>query len=469
MFTQNSLNLAQIISKDIESRGLNLKVKTDSPLFDILQYVPLPDNSVTLESHELSKTIIKNTISIEEEGKVGYDFAMDETVKDLAPKLSRFISIMKNQINPFIVSLSEKVIAELAKLKQSDLYGINIVEAVFPDILTNNEFIAIVDQRKDETSLNELIPLRPLLPELSPAEVRAMVNSFPGLTRDLLSFIGNSDIDYNVYNGIFRHEYSKDGNIAYIFNKHPNALGNSVIGLILGLILVNDPPEGTTGTLDEYYNALEKIISQAALGVHNYISSIERAAKAGILVTGKTNNTVTVNPILYKQWMENGGDVEVIYGMTLSKNIYETISEIEEKKEHFLNIWNQAKSSDQLDRSFTYVNKAKETYRKEFSIMLDDEVASNLPTIGNDSSISKEKFNQLIEYISVDDLQEIYTLTRKLVCRSRYPDLFVELFLEEIDKACSKKKDLHVKDGALLATIVYVASVIASSIEVTRL
>ena len=146
-----------------------------------------------------------------------------------------------------------------------------------------------------------------------------------------------------------------------------------------------------------------------------------------------------------------------------------TISEIEEKKEHFLNIWNQAKSSDQLDRSFTYVNKAKETYRKEFSIMLDDEVASNLPTIGNDSTISKEKFNQLIEYISVDDLQEIYTLTRKLVCRSRYPDLFVELFLEEIDKACSKKKDLHVKDGALLATIVYVASVIASSIEVTRL
>lgn len=467
MFTMNSLNLAQIISKDLDAKGLSLKVKPDSPLNNILQYVYTPHES--LESYDLSKAIINNTISIEEEGKVGYDFAMDETVKDLAPKLSHFVKVMKTVINPFIVSLGNRVVEELAKITDKDLYNISVTEVDFPDILTNNEFINLVSKRKDNEENDNLLPLRPLFPELSPNEVRQYLLNFPGFSRDLAVFLENSDIDYRVYNGVFRHEYSKTGNIAYIFNGHPDALYNSIISFVLGIAFAADVVEGCTGTLNEYYNGLDTIIGQAALGITKYINKLERGAQAKTLVMGKSGNSVKVNPLVYRSWMENGGDVEVLYGMMLSKNIYQSIDDINEKKESFLTAWQKARLDNQLESSSKYVTVAKNTFISEFERLLDEEVNSNVSFIGNDPDKAKETFRGLVEHITSEDTKEIYTLARKLVCRSRYPNLHVELFLESIDEVANKQEGIAINDAALLAMIKYVSVVIANGIEVSRL
>ena len=97
MLTEKHLNLASAIDNELNNKGLFLAINPDSPLTEIVPYVNTPyvRDLPSMEARDISKEIIKLTMSIEEEGQVGYDNAMDRVVNDLAPKLSDFLSLAR--------------------------------------------------------------------------------------------------------------------------------------------------------------------------------------------------------------------------------------------------------------------------------------------------------------------------------------------------------------------------------------
>lgn len=467
MLTEKHLNQAAAIDNTLKEKGLTLVLKNDSPLNEIVQYVETPytRDLPSMESRDLSKEIVKLTMSFEDEGQVAYDAAMDRVVADLAPKLADFIALAKEQVNPLIKKVTKGALNTTEAFGTTDiLNGIEVREGDLPDFLLDTSFINLVEEYRDKQFNNNPLPSKPVFPTMEPSAIRTLIANYPVVGTQVSEWLGESDVDYQAYNGVFRQQYQDKQNIGAIFNHDVNALKNSVVIFILSNVFIQDMPQGVLGTLSEYNTTLSILRSQSALGIRNYLDKLERSAKAGILISSRTEKAINVNPILYREWIEKGGDVETIYGLSLRKDPYETIDDINGNKDKLLKTWNDYKEKNLSVNSVMYLNKVKESLLINFVTALSE--ADKDFGVDNDTAI--KTFKELLEHVGSKDLEDIPNLAVKLVCRSKYPQSEVEVFISGINDAANDEHGLNANEGALISLIKYVGLWVSSTISIEK-
>lgn len=468
MLTEKHLNLASAIDNELNNKGLFLAINPDSPLTEIVPYVNTPyvRDLPSMEARDVSKEIIKLTMSIEEEGQVGYDNAMDRVVNDLAPKLSDFLSLAREQINPLIKRLSDAIRETVNTFGENDvLNGLEVKETTLPDFLLDTSFINLVQESKDRIFSNEPTPPKPQWPDLAPEDVRSMIANYPVVGKSIVEWIGDSQLPHTVYNGIFRHHW-QDKNLGYICNYDTNALQNSVIAFVLSNIFTHEVLPGTAGSLQEYNSAVLTIKSQAALGIANYLEKLEKAAKDGILITSRTKKAINVNPLLYKEWISNGGNVDILYGLSLQNSPYSSIKEIEDNKNNLLTNWNSYKERNIHQHSSFLVNKVKEALLVHFTGILNDPDFDT--SFGTKDEEAIEIFKELVSHIGYSDMDDLAGLVVKLVCRAKYPKTNVEVFLMGINEAITSNGTMDINEAALISLIKYVGSWVSQGISIEK-
>lgn len=490
MITERILNLAYVINKPLARDNKTIALRPGSPLGPILQFVAIPDVHTVeaipaTEHYTLSKIIASGTrnISYEDENgdyRIAYDTAMDNAVKEYAPDLKRYVSVLRSIINPFIRELGERVSQDINSDKLST-EDITVEEAPLPDILRNSDFLELARRYADIAASDGPIPLRPTLPPLDETQIRALILTFKGFEQDISKWLADNgdDLDVKVYNDIFRHQIRHGGSMTEIFNRRGTESLNYAIGsFLIASALLTDPIEGAQSSLDEYNDGLALIRDQAALGICNYMKFIKVEAESGTLVREYSQESVVVNPLVFRKWVSEGGDVKALRALTLGKvkgfKNRITVEEINLEKDHLEDTWDNHVDAQKNKMTGMYFDKIKSSYKHHFPTLLNKYSELGGDGLGVTDDEARERFRQELETLKGNDFRssegsiDTAIASARLVCRSKYPDLQADTYLMDIEQAYNENPDILIGEAALIATIKFVARWVAKDLYIVE-
>ena len=234
---------------------------------------------------------------------------------------------------------------------------------------------------------------------------------------------------------------------------------------LLSRKLLDEPIDGFQMPLAVFEESVANIRNQSGLRLTYALSDLERLKKNQILVRGQGVTTVTVNGPVYRDWIDQGGENEVLFGNLLDQPSSITVEEINAKKETLLAAWNRYVATLTTVESNKRFIRVKQLLEKHFYDQLKDIPEDEVATLGNREIILKAFLAQL-ELVREDELNDIYGLVLRLLCRSRFQRTDAEEILTGIERVKRENPHIDVREAAAMSMIEYVSSWLASQFKI---
>ncbi len=182
----------------------------------------------------------------------------------------------------------------------------------------------------------------------------------------------------------------------------------------------------------------------------------ERNKKVGLLVLSVNGTVTTVDSTIYREWIEAGGCNEILFGncldlpaLTTVQSINEKAAELKAKWERHALITSVVESNNRFARIKTILSEQFQAQLKEPS---DEENMTE-----NDKVTYCKLFQDQLDNVVVREMDDIYGLCLKLVCRSRFFRTEAERILSGIGRIMIENPKADVREAAAMAMIEYVA------------
>jgi hypothetical protein len=174
-----------------------------------------------------------------------------------------------------------------------------------------------------------------------------------------------------------------------------------------------------------------------------------------------STNTIEVNSDVYNDWLKEGGTPEVLFGAYASDS-QRGFGALLADAEQYCKIW--AREKNILDSKIRIDMKSikAKALRKAFY-----EVIKNLPENVQSEPVSDmtARVDHIVDNLDAHRLEDIYYVVRMLVCRAIFPNSSAQEILTSIDEVSKANPGMCERDAALIASIEYVSTWVASQIK----
>jgi hypothetical protein len=401
-------------------------------------------------------------------GYAEHDLRMDEVVPQVIEAVQGHIKVAKALVAPVVAELAQKVAETLnAGKKVSELQGLEVIIWQPSELLSNSAF-------EKEVRNFEHIPfadpqVRLNLPSKSYPELLDMMATGKGSVDDDIKLWAATKGDtyfLTLWNTLFQIQGEAVPRYHDFVSDRGEGIDYALAVYLLSRRLLEEIPENTGVSLTDYTRLVEDYRDQAALRICVAMDELERDLKAGRLIRVLTNKTVTVNGRIYKEWIENGGSNEVLFGNMLSgKEVY-TVGDLNDQKSALQSIWVRHENNVRVAESTQRFNRLIAALRAGFQQQMLHLAEGEDTTIENLTLVNK-LFEEELNKVCIDDADNLYQLCLKLVCRSRFYRTNAECILGAIDRFCRENPGIDVREAAAMATIEYVADWVAALIKPT--
>jgi len=488
MINEQLLSFSREISKDIYQYGSKLTVKEDTPLGVLRSYFDIsPDTIKSLETiasresldnndNEFFKKIIKD-ISVsfphdQSEGMALYDQVMDHLSLEISKELKDHIKFIKTEVIPIIKDIDNAFNDEMNIVRPNKIYCCDIVLYSLPDILLKEE--SLFARFADNVGIGTEWLKYPSFPELQPEELEEIIKTgnknFDYSLKEAILAEGKytySDVIYNVYNYIFRH--NKETVYTNSYKSFNNDITQALVAFVLSNNLINKPLEKVKLRLREYNDFLNFIRGQSGYylvkAINDYYSNIKNNK---LILSCKGGKTVVIDE-LYNNWInEQEGDSDLLLANSLLNKPYQKLDDIIDNKERLLKNWANytALLDDQTNKSFVIFkkNKLSEIMGARYQQIYLSKGLPNEEIVKNCVILKNKIFN-----LSPEDINENLSKTLvKLVCDSFFPNTDADISLLNIQAAAESNEDMNIEEAALIGILNYVINWVYKQISVTR-
>lgn len=405
-------------------------------------------------------------------GDNDHDTALDDIAAVCIPAVQGHIAFAKTVVAPAVDELVTRTTDILSQLTPASMLGMEVRIEEMPAPLTNGSFDAMV--RKFEETPLDSPPLNFNLPEQTGAELLEIMKSGSGsLDGDIEQFahtLGDGKL-IGIWRDVFQ-KYEADVNavrakrfIDYLQDSECG-VDNALVIFLLARKLVENPLDGISMSLQSYETLMADFRDQAAAHLCRELNAYEQAEKSGAMVINYTANEITVNPTIYREWIENGGDNDVLFGNLLQSNPYVMLEDIEANSLTLQRQWQNHAALVATVEGNKRFSRTKETLCSVFRAQMreiDADESAQLP----DVEATIRRFEELLDDVIESDMDCLYTLCLKLVCRSRFVKTEAERILSGIDRVKKKNPSLDIREAATISIIEYVAWWVGSQMQIT--
>jgi hypothetical protein len=475
MLSIQALESALPLAERFDQRKLLVLPRADTPLEMLVNRTRSPEtvtsshDGVTIKV-DLQQLAASAAIKDPVFGDSDHDNVFDQIAEVCIPAVQSHVKFAKEVVAPAVDDLVTRVTDILSQHTPSQLLGMEVRIDELPAPLTNTAFDAMV--RKFEETPLDSPALNFNLPDQTGAEiVELMKTGSASLDADIEQFaatLGDGCL-IDVWAKAFQQQQA-DINDARVhrfvdlLNSPDCGVDNALIIFLLARKLIDNPLDGITMSLQQYETLMADFRDQAAAFLCRELNAYEQAESAGALVISLTSNEIVVNPQLYKQYIENGGENEVLFGNLLQSNPYVMLEDIEANAGTLKRAWDNhaaLTATVEANRKFARTKEALSTvFRRQLRELAEEDLA-NL-----DVGATTAKFDELLDDVVESDLECLYTLGLKLVCRSRFSKTEAERILAGIDRIKKKNPSLEVREAAAISVIEYVAWWVGSQLQV---
>lgn len=274
----------------------------------------------------------------------------------------------------------------------------------------------------------------------------------------------------DTYNSIFVNSVKLELRKVFVNLGYESAL----FSILLAKRFLKETPENVNSSLEEYNAALTTVIAAGCSFIGRSIEKYERNIRKGGLIlkfptkgreflfdeTFSGDNDILVDPDVYEEYLNLGGTPEAIVGSYLTSNIVDK-TELLERKEELENAYERIANAGRINRLNNRLSLVKNSLRNIGSNVIKDiksKFNDTTPYAGieyTNESFTTE-INEFIKKISIHDVDDIYSLIRRFICRIFFNDSHIEEMLMKIDALAKDSPDKDVNELAIITSIDFV-------------
>lgn len=404
-------------------------------------------------------------------GLCNHDVVMDEISAAGIKAVQSMIQHARTVVAPAVIDLVNKVETELGNTTKSALKDMEVVSVHYPEILYDNSF------KKDVFRFEEMAYDDPILgmkcPTIATSEIRDLMKvGSAGADKSVEEWLAQKGENFliNLWENVFQisqNPLSSTGpsGLRSWLDDRENGLDNALaIYLIARRLSDQGPLDNTDMPGDRFASMIVDFRDQAGLALCREITRLEAAEKAGQLVLRAKDKKVWVDSKVYDKWLSEGGEVEILYGNILLDNQHSTTEALTANAATLKDAWYRheritkvADDNRRYTRTTTYL---RAMFQRAVSEMGEEEKAKVNPVD------VMERFQNELSQATDKDLDCLYSLCLRLVCRSRFYYSDAEALLSAADVIMKNNPGCNEREAMALATIQYTARWVALQMQV---
>lgn len=395
--------------------------------------------------------------------------------EDLGKLIKTHIYNTKNVVIPLIEKVKnfleeQKKLAESKPLEES----FNIVQMNIPEpILTTT----IVDEIKEYSNQSILRPQSYLPPIIINEEtIRDMAANNSFVEKELVKWAVFKETEKlkQVISGFFSTDVS---NKQYFLDDIEKINPYERIEMMLMIYMVSCYLEANTQTtnlsLNDYNSTLFQYKKYAMTTMAQDIDNIHDRINNNLLIirNDTIRNTVYVDAVLYKDWVETGGTAETILGAMLSNDNYSDKDRLSSNSEKYKTMFetrcNLSKIRDDNSLHELIISAAKAAYDNiEVTELEKAYSAKKMPTCVEKG---REKLYNELRYITQKEAKDLYELAAIIVAKSRFYYTPSYSIYSDINRLGNENSSIEVREASLLAAINYATDYVYTLMRVEKI
>lgn len=476
MLTVDSLNVAIPLTSILDSNNLQMVAIPNSPL-DLLV-------SATRSDSSFYKSINGNEVEIDTSGIVyianakdpvlnvsKHDVVMDDLVETISTAVKGHILFAKTVVAPAIEELATATITSLSERTPSSLLGMEVIVWTPPAPLLVPSFEDVV--RKFEETPYDNPALKVKLPNVTFNELLdLMLSGSSNLDSAIKEWVAvKGETFFNgIWENIFQINPSEEINSAqktfhdYVFDP-VNGTDTALAIFLLSRKLADKVLPETEMNINAYNASMIEFRNQSGAKLSLAFDELNKIDKIQQLVKSTTKNTTVVNESVYRKWIEAGGENEVLFGNLLELPSAITVPEINDRADKLKASWNRhAALIATVERNRLFA-RTKEILSYQFQKQMREVPDGEEATIGNRETVVK-MFNEQLDRVREDELNDIWTVCLKLVCRSRFCRTEAERILLGIERIKKENPTINIREAAAVSVIEYISYWLSTQMQV---
>jgi hypothetical protein len=467
------------LAESLDGKNIYLTALDGTPLAALVQANRTGQTALTTTSADgsytpdISQITYMANVRNETQGPSPHDQAMDDVAQVCIGAVQNALAQARIIVRPVVKDLAERVTAAMATVSASSLLGMEVFVKNTPAIFESAQLVSAVSKVKDVPY--DPPELRMRLPDITVEDmVKLMATGSGSMDTEIKQWVGEQGDSFFIWlweKAFQQKDYESNGTPTVTFRSlvedsdhgPSNALG---IYLITRRLIDEDPLEGTEMDARTYDRLLVEFRDQAALALSYHFETMKRQDESGILVLGVEGKKTTVNGRLYRKWIEEGGENEVLFGNIIDNSISTDVQTLNDRALELKQVWARHEGLTQTVETNRRFDRIKallaDEFGKQLNEMSDEERANaTVPRIVlcfND---------ELARVTSTDvaDLTCLYKTCMRLVCRSRFYYTDAEAILSGLDEAAEQNPGIDVRQAGLISTALYTARWLASQVR----
>ncbi|MBB5409296.1 hypothetical protein HDG34_003237 [Paraburkholderia sp. HC6.4b] len=399
-----------------------------------------------------------------------HDAVLDSIANTAIDAVRRHVAFARSVVAPTIQNLYERVRNSVENLSVSSLLGLEVEVWREPKPVFNTALQS--ELRKLEDIALDDPPLSMRMPDLTIAELMELIKTGNGgLDADIAEWVATIGDEFfmQVWRDFFQQHMPEDGERNRTFTERvtdrftgmPVALA---VYLLARKLLDEKPPEGVEMPLANYRAQLAGFRNQAGGALTRALERIERALKNGLLVREIAGSKTVVYEPVYRDYLEKGGSNEMLFANALSRPFMMSTTDLLEHKNALASRWATHSALISTAESNQRYNKVIELLELHFRSQLNEATEGEDTTAQNRDTVLK-LFRDCLKHVTESDLNDLYAVCLKLVCRARFYTTDAERILTGMELARARNPSLSPREAATASIVDYIAWWVATQMR----
>ena len=471
MISAKALYSVRPLAKAINGRGVAVESMVHTPL------ETMSNATTVIVDEEKNVVDVPSTVEITNNSSVGilpnqHHMVLDNVVEEGARAVRTQLRLCRNVVAPLHEELVESVRGLLEEKFNPALAGFSVIEERYPELTTEGSFLALIEEYA-KTNIAE-VEATLQFGERSTEQLRELMHTGFKTTDEAIDlFLASkgdgwlAEVWNDFYNGAENRAFK---GIMTTLQSESDVSGveKAIAVHLLARGLLENPAEESGLSLNQYNAVLRDIRNSTGSFIYTRLSAANQSRAADLIIRRVQGNIVTVDGVLFDKWINAGGDVDVLFGLAVSKLKLYSIKDLDTNRERLFKAWvDYVKLANATNTSNKY-QAIRSTLASAFAKQLEAEAgeAANYGAERNIKEIYTLFVNEMRK-LSDDELQDINDAVLKLLCASRFKDTDAYKLMSRIAFHCKDDPTLSTREAATIATIEYITDWTYSQIRVT--
>ncbi len=477
MLRQSTLNQALTLSVQLAEQGQVAIAKPNTILNELtglsvsLMQIELKEPEHLQEQFQVLEQTNQGTL----DNPSQHSLQQDAVIKDLSAMVLKHIDFAKNIVKPLVVEFAQAIQTYREQFKPKIASQQFSIETLYlPELLEDESFLDTLKPYQSKSVIRPDVPL--VLQAKTSEELIALVSTgVDRLDKLVLAWLAQQPESFlpNLYNSFLTREKTGFGfddlDRLNIFHRI-----DALLALVLMSVkLYNNVDEQSGVDLTTYRTACMQLRDYAGAALVKDLNSMALFNRSERLIMDVSSDryTVRVNGSVYKNWLTNGGNPEVILGYVLSGDSSSSKASIDQKAKEYSSRWDSFclfydtnESNKALDYFKGFLTQQLALSMKDLSDIEQDYVTKN----PNAFAALKDLNDAYINSLKKSDMDSIYEIALVLVAKHRFHFTSAYHILNDIHEASKINANIDVREAALVAIINYLSDYFKHQIVYTN-